>query len=108
MLHKIFNIYDQKAHAYLPPFTLPTADMAIRTFADCVNSKDHAFGRHPSDYTLFEGGDYDDSNGQISPYPTPVVLGTGVEFLHSNSPEKYNGDLPTLSNDAPIQPSTSG
>lgn len=77
---EIFSIYDQKAEAHLPPFFLPTKAMAIRTFKDCVNNPEHAFGRNPGDYTLFHLGHWDDEdtnfyvefNGQKS-------LGTGIE-----------------------------
>ena len=61
MVHRIFCIFDEKAKAYLPPFILPEVGMALRTFGDCVNSDDHQFGRHPSDYTMFTLGSYDDA-----------------------------------------------
>ncbi len=61
MLFKVFTIYDEKAKAYLPPFTLPTTPMAVRSFADCVNNPEHAFGRHPQDFTLFDLGSFDDA-----------------------------------------------
>lgn len=56
MMQKIFTIYDSKAHAYLPPFFLPEAGMAVRVFSDCVNDKSHQFSKHPGDYTLFQIG----------------------------------------------------
>lgn len=39
MILLIFAIYDSKAKAYLTPFFLPKYEMAVRTFKDCVNSK---------------------------------------------------------------------
>jgi len=111
MDHKLFSIYDQKAYAYLPPFTLPRVEQAIRTFSDCVNSPDHAFGRHPADYTLVEIGEYDDSNAKITVHEVHIVVGTGIEFLRSkNTPsgDPPNGDIQSVSNDPPIQPSPIG
>jgi len=100
--HKIFAIYDQKAFAYLPPFTLPRSEMAIRTFADCINSENHAFAKHPGDYTLVELGIYDDSDGAITLHQTRLTLGTGIEFKQEIQNDKSN----SVSNDPPIQPGT--
>lgn len=70
MIHKIFTIHDSGAKAYLAPFFLHSEGIAIRTFTDCVNDPDHAFGRHPKDYTLMEIGTFDDNKGKISNYQT--------------------------------------
>jgi len=107
MEHKIFSIYDQKAYAYLPPFTLPTAAMAERTFMDCVNASDHAFGRNPADYTLFELGTYDDTKGLISPYEVVRTIGNGIEYRKSHDLKhegNNSGNVQPISNDAPILP----
>lgn len=90
MKQQIFTIFDQKAKAYLPPFFLPAAAMAIRTFSDCVNSPDHMFGKHPADYTLIELGSFCDSSAAITVHEIPQVLGTGVEFKISEA--KTNGE----------------
>lgn len=71
MILKIFSVYDSKAKAHLPPFFLPEEGMAIRTFKDCINSKEHQFGAHPEDYTLKQIGTFDDSSG--------VLLNTELE-----------------------------
>jgi len=81
MVHRGFSIFDQMAKAFLPPFFLPTEAMALRTFGDCCNSKDHQFGAHPADYTLFELGFFDDSKGVFTPHSGPVKLAVGVELL---------------------------
>lgn len=94
MIHRMFTIHDQKAEAFLPPFILPQAGQAIRTFSDCVNSDDHQFSKHPGDYTLLEIGMFDDSTGGLDPYPVPKSLGTGVEFVANeplNTPETHTG-----------------
>ncbi len=110
MEHLLFSIYDEKAHAYLPPFTLPRSDMAIRTFSDCINSDTHAFSRHPGDYTLYELGVFDDNTGEISTHPVRTNLGVGLAFKKLDPPLKYegpsNGDQQPISDGPPIQPST--
>ncbi len=77
---RMFTIHDSKAAAYLPPFVLPEEDMAIRSFADCVNDISHAFYRNPGDYTLFSIGKFDANKGVLLPAHT-VSLGNGVDFI---------------------------
>ncbi len=90
MNHRIFVVFDSKARAYLPPFFMPEAGQAIRAFGDMVNSKDHAFGQHPEDYTLFEIGTFDDREGKLLQLKTSITHGVGLAFL---APD---GDLPQL------------
>ncbi len=86
MKHCMFSIFDEKALAYLPPFILPTVEMAVRTFGDCVNSDDHQFGAHPQDYTLFQIGSFDDSIGQFVDSGRHVVH-NGVELVRTIVPK---------------------
>lgn len=79
MKHTIHVVYDEKAKAYLPPFFLPNEDMAIRVFGDCVNSSDHQFGAHPSDYTLFSLGEFDIETAEFTINPPRKVF-NGVEI----------------------------
>ncbi len=101
MMLKIFAIFDAKALAYLPPFVLPEEGMAMRTFSDCVNSKDHQFGAHPEDYTLFFLGLYDDKTGIFSELEARSVLANGVEMVRLEVPAGQQ-DLPV--NGADLEP----
>lgn len=83
MIHKIFTVFDQKAQAYLPPFFLHQEGMATRSFSDAVNDKEHQFGAHPEDYTLFSIGTYDDERGMLEPHLAPQVIGNGLEFVQA-------------------------
>ena len=65
MIHKIYTIFDSKAEAFLPPFFFHQQGMALRIFTDCCNDPEHAFGKHPEDYTLFYAGKFDDDLGSI-------------------------------------------
>lgn len=104
MIIKMFTIYDEKAHAYLPPFFLPQSDVAMRTFADCVNSDSHQFGAHPHDYTLFELGTWDDESAVVTLHGRSKTLGNGVEFkiLPPTDPSNEPDETPAFSNEAPI------
>lgn len=86
MIYNVFSVYDEKADAFLPPFILPNANMAKRVFADCVNSDTHQFGLNPLDYTLYELGQFDDSNGQFMLQRTKQSHGNGVEFRSVDRP----------------------
>jgi len=77
---EIFSIHDNKASAYLPPFNLPTTQMAVRTFTDTLNDPNHAFAKHPEDYTLFHIGTFDDSNAVIELKQSKVPIGNGTDF----------------------------
>ena len=83
MILKIFTVYDSKAKAYLAPFYMHEEGMATRIFGQTVNDKTHAYGKSPSDYTLFNIGEFDDNTAKFNPI-TPISLGNGVEFLTSN------------------------
>jgi hypothetical protein len=85
MRHKLFSIYDIKAEAYLQPFFLQTKGQAIRAITDCVNDPNHQFSRHPADYTLFELGEYEDSNANFHLHETPRSLGVLVEFAAADN-----------------------
>jgi hypothetical protein len=80
MLQNIYTIHDSKADAYLPPFFLHSDGMATRSFQDCITDKEHNFGKHPQDYTLFKIGTFNDKTSEIE-YLSPIKnLGNGVEY----------------------------
>ncbi len=94
MKNGIYTVHDVKAHAYLPPFVLPTNEMAIRTMTDCVNDKGHNFGAHPEDYTLFLIGEWDNVTGKVEDLDK-ISLGNGLDFIvvksHIEDPENTEG-----------------
>jgi len=75
----MFTIYDAVAQAYLPPFFLPSVEMAKRTFANCANDSTHAFCVNHGDYFLYETGEFDDSTGIVTSY-LPVQHGVASSF----------------------------
>ncbi len=100
MILKIFTIYDEKAKAYLPPFFLPESGMAIRTFKDCINSKEHQFAKNPDDYTLFALGFFNDASASMEPH-APKSLGNGLTYITPDpQPDLFN-EKP-IGNDAPV------
>lgn len=81
MILKAFSVFDCKAEAYLPPFFTSTTALAMRSFGTAANTADHDFHKYAADYTLFEIGWYDDSNGLLDSKDAHSNLGTALTFI---------------------------
>ncbi len=88
MIHKIFTVYDEKAHAYIAPFILHQTAMAIRTFSDACADPKHQFGAHPEDYCLYQIGVFDDETAILSDIHSQPII-TGLE----TNPANYELDI---------------
>lgn len=62
-----YSVYDNKALVYGVPFFAPTDGAAVRSFRDLANDPNTTVGRHPSDFSLFSVGSYDDAKGTLLP-----------------------------------------
>lgn len=78
---KVFSVYDSKVQAYMQPFFAPTVGSASRSFSDACMDKESQFARHPEDYTFFQVGEFDDSEGVFLAFPAPVSLGNALEYV---------------------------
>nr|UXQ88138.1 MAG: nonstructural protein [Microvirus sp.] len=65
MNFNIYSVYDSKAECYTLPFYMKHEGEALRTFKNWANNPDHPIGQHPSDYTLFQIGTFDDEIAMI-------------------------------------------
>lgn len=81
MKTQIFSVYDSKAEVFNSPIFMATKGMALRSFITIVNNPESDVHKYPGDFTLFHIGEYDDSNGLLTPLTTPVSLGLAQEFL---------------------------
>lgn len=81
MLHRVFAVHDGAAGAFLQPFILPSRETALRAISDCVQDKQHNFGRWPASYTLYELGSWDELHGRIDPLEVPENLGPLSQFV---------------------------
>jgi len=77
----IVAVKDRAADAFMRPFFVPTANMAIRSFMDEVNrdAPDNQLFAHPDDFDLYEIGIFDDSNGRIISHDDMKVLMLGKQ-----------------------------
>jgi len=82
---KIHTIYDSKTNAYTTPKYALTTAAAIRTFSDEANDSSTYVSKHPTDFTLFEIGEFDATSGAIEVYQAPKALGTAANFVSANN-----------------------
>lgn len=80
MKMSVYTIYDVASGVYMRPFFAKADGEAMRSFADLAVDPQHPVGAHPSDYTLFNIGSYDDNTGQIQGGP-PLKLMTALEGI---------------------------
>lgn len=63
MISRMFAVQDLAAGAFLPPFLAPSEGVACRYVRDSMRREGHPFAMNPSEYVLYEVGEFDDSNG---------------------------------------------
>lgn len=80
-----FSIYDEKAQVYSRPFYALTMGEAIRTFSDASNTPDSPYNRHPTDYTLYQVGSFDDANGELDDHINNN-LGSSDQYIDQKLP----------------------
>lgn len=85
MRQRVFAIFDQKAKAFLPPFTANELGQAARMFADNVNDKNSVFNRHPADFTLFCIGDFILDTGVLVPHTTHELVVNALSVYETDS-----------------------
>jgi len=85
----LFTVFDVCAGAFLEPFCAPSVEFAIRSFRQAVNTPQHAFATHPSDYTLFVIGEFDAISGKLIPQE-PGSLGIGITFVAETPKDAAN------------------
>ncbi len=76
----IFSIYDEASGLYSRPFFDTAPSVAIRSFGDIANGKDHPISDHPEDYTLYQIGSFQDGLGVIVP-ENKALLATALELV---------------------------
>lgn len=77
---KIFSVYDCKAEAYMLPIFQQSRGVAIRSFGAAAADEKHDFSRFAEDYTLFELGEFSESDASFKLHSTPISLGKASEL----------------------------
>lgn len=78
---KAYSLFDSKSKAFNRPWFAGTRGEALREFSDVVSKKDDFIRRHSGDFTLFEIGDFDPTNGGLVPYKTLENLGLATQYI---------------------------
>lgn len=76
MKQKVFSIYDSKTEVFDFPIYGKTTNEIIRELSRVVNTENdrNKFYLYPQDFTLFELGTFDDSDGKFDSLSTPHSL----------------------------------
>jgi hypothetical protein len=86
-VEKIFAAYDLKANAYMSPFVMPTAGMAIRAFEQLCRDPKTQFNQNPEDFILYELGEWDPAKGKGDWHPQCLELTRADQVLAETHPE---------------------
>lgn len=78
---KVFSVFDSKAEGFIQPFYSQTTGTARRSFEQAVNSSEHEFHKYAGDYTLFELGEFDQSNGVFTACESHINLGVALTYI---------------------------
>jgi hypothetical protein len=60
---------------------MPSIGAAVRAFGDLANDKQSAVAKHPSDYILFQVGEFNDAAASFSSLAAPRNLGLASDFI---------------------------
>lgn len=85
MVSGVYSIFDDKAQAFIGPMVFNSPGLALRAFTDICNDKNHPIGKHPTDYSLFRIGEFDDSKGSIECPLAPIIVCVGREVIGENA-----------------------
>lgn len=67
MLLNAYTLYDAKALTYSPPFYATAHGAAVRMVMDLASDQNTSVGRHPSDFSLYCVGQWNDAVGCLLP-----------------------------------------
>jgi len=78
-----FAIRDTKADAFTAqPFFCLSRGIALRNFTQLVNDQQTEPGQYPADFTLYEIGSFDQTDGTITARGEGILdLGNGLNYL---------------------------
>lgn len=80
---KIIAVRDSAIEAFGTPFFTQTVGQAIRSFIDEINRPESNMGQHPEDYDLYEIGEYDTNQAQITVPAQPRLIAVGKDVRNT-------------------------
>lgn len=77
---RVFSLWDSAANAYMTPFYLPAAGLAIRQLQDAMQKPDTVLHSHPEHFTLYELGFFEPATGIHTLHQGPQSIVTLAEL----------------------------
>ena len=96
MLLYAYSLYDSKALTYSPPFYATAHGQAVRLVMDLASDSNTSVGRHPSDYTLYCVGQFNDALGVMLPAEHRDLISDVLPLV-----PRRNGDFFAAAPDTP-------
>ncbi|QXP08434.1 MAG: nonstructural protein [Arizlama microvirus] len=87
MKYKIFVVFDGKTKSWGLPFLKDFTANALREWSEIASDladKNNQIAKYPSDFSLFEIGEYNRDTGEISMYESKFNLGLASEHIKQN------------------------
>lgn len=75
MIYELLTIYDNKARAFLPPFTCTHLDIGLRAVREALRTPGHQFNKWPQDFHLYHVGKWNDETAGVAMFQQPINLG---------------------------------
>lgn len=89
-----FSVFDSKAAVFGTPFFMSREAAAIRAFSDLANDPNTMVGKHPSDFSLFHIGDFDDDLATFdSVKPRCLATAAGLVRVASLAPGNVDNGI---------------
>lgn len=84
---KICTFRDSKAAAFGPLMCFNTLGLAARAFEQAVQDPQTLISRHPSDFSMWELGEFDNVEGTFKIHNVPINLGGADQYVkHLSAP----------------------
>lgn len=80
MKYPLYSIRDNKATSFSPPVVQVNEAVMRRDFEYRLHN-DRAMGFAPSDYELYQIGNFDVDTGVLEPFPIPEFIVSGGEMI---------------------------
>jgi len=82
----VIAVKDSAMEAFMQPWYVPTAAVAVRAFQKEVNNPDSPMSQTPSDYDLYELGTFDEATGKHENHETPNRLARAKDYHETIKP----------------------
>lgn len=82
MIMRVYAIFDSKVGAFMQPFYCANRAVALRMFMTAAQDRTTDFNRWPSDFILFEIGEWNGETGKLSSYEVHENLGVASQYLN--------------------------